>query len=389
MQESVRKKRGIFPLFLLVYVLVFIAVSAFLMTRLYKLLVSYEAAYQKSLPEGYAADAFTRIASGDTDGLRVLLADESTPGTDDFNNLQIVQDHIRSKSGAWDMPYDKDPGEPVARTQGKAVYEYSAGGMPFARLTLTEEPGALDYGFSSWRADTLNILDEACLPSEVTFHLPGDATAYVNGIPLDRKEYLLEDGERITLLDTLVAEKIVAEETIPTKKTVSVRGLFFDPKLAVRDADGNVIPAYRREDGVYEAADFFAPDDFVQSVSSYVEGMLEPWGLFFSRDGGYYNIQRYFLPGSPVDRYLPNVDVSWMQYHNRVAFENKRVENYRLFTDRCFSCDVHFEQIIGVGNNPEVRRWNTDMTWIFVRREGSDTWLLADMMTLTGSNHSS
>lgn len=149
MQAPVRKKHGIFPLFLLVYILVFTAVSAYFMTRLYKLLVSYESAYQKSLPERYAANAFARIASGNTDGLTVLLADESAPGADDFNNLQIVQDHIRSKSGTWDMPYDSDPGEPVSRTQGKAVYEYSAGGTPFARLTLTEEPGTLDYGFSS------------------------------------------------------------------------------------------------------------------------------------------------------------------------------------------------------------------------------------------------
>ena len=44
MRESVRKKRGIFPLFLLVYILVFTAVSAYFMTRLYKLLVSYESA---------------------------------------------------------------------------------------------------------------------------------------------------------------------------------------------------------------------------------------------------------------------------------------------------------------------------------------------------------
>lgn len=380
--ESVRK-RHVFRWFLLVYAGIFIAVIVFLMVRLHGILLSYETAYRKSLPEYYADDAFTRMSRGDFEGLTVTLADDSGPGDDDFNNLSIVRNFIRNKDGSWDEPYDKKPGEPVSRTQEKAVYEFSADGVPFVRLTLVEEPGTLDYGFSSWKADSLQLLDNACLPSEITIRLPSDANAYVNGIALN-KSHVTEDNAEIQLLHQLVSEGFLKEEELPTMKTVSVEGLFFDPEIRVKGKDGKEIACRVREDGVYDAADFFASDDLVADVSDYVEGMLEPWGLFFSRDGSYYNIQRYFWPGSPVDRYLPNVDVSWMQWHNRVAFENKHVDNYRQFNDRCFSCDIHFEQIIGVGDNPEVRRWNTDMTWIFVKPDWSQSFLLADLMTLPG-----
>ena len=382
--EAPVRKRRIFRWFLLVYVFLFLAVLTYLMGRLYRILESYESAYRKSLPEYYADDAFSKLSLGDFENLNVTLADGNAPGNDDFNNLSIVRDYICAKDTSWDEPYDKQPGEPVTRTQGKAVYEFCSDGMPFVRLTMVEEPGTLDYGFSSWKADALQLLDTACLPSEITIHLPSDATAYVNGTALD-KTHVTEDGETIGLLNTLVSEGFLKEDELPTKKTVSVEGLFFDVTVEVKDKDGKNIDCRVREDGVYEAAEFYAPDDFVADISSYVEGMLEPWGLFFSRDGGYYNIQRYFWPGSPVDRYLPKVDVSWMQWHNRVAFENKRVENYRLYNDRCFSCDIHFEQIIGVGDNPEVRRWNTDMTWIFVKPDRGNSYLLTDMMTLTGN----
>ena len=382
-EEPAPKKRRFFGWFLLLYVLTGAVVIACLMSRLHGILVSYEAAYRKSLPEYYADNAFSKIASGDFEDLMVSLADGNAPGNDDFNNLSIVRDYIRSKDTAWDAHYDKQPGEPVTRTQGKAVYEFCAEGKPFVHLTLTEEPGTLDYGFSSWKADSLQLLDTACLPSGITVHLPSDATASVNGIALDNIS-VTDDGEKLTLPENLVAAGILKEEELPTMKTVYTEGLFFDPQVTVRDANGEEIDCMLGADGIYEAAEFYAPDDFVKSVSSYVEGMIEPWGLFFSRDGSYYNIQRYFWPGSPVDQYLPKVDVSWMQWHNRVTFENKRVDNYRLYNERCFSCEVHFEQIIGVGDNPEVRRWNSDMIWIFVKPDWSESFLLADMMTLTG-----
>lgn len=383
LEDSGKKPRKYFRRFLLVYALLLAGVIAYLMSRLYGILLSYETAYRKSLPEYYADDAFSKISAGDFENLKVTLADGSTPGNDDFNNLSVVRSYVLGKSASWDREYDKDPGEPVSRTTGTVTYEFYAEGAPFVRLSLTEEPGTLDYGFSSWKADSLQVLDSACLPSTVTVHLPSDATVYVNGIATG-KNHVTDDGEKILLLQKLVSEGFLKEEELPTMKTVSVEGLFFDPEIVVKRKDGTEIPYHIREDGVCEAAGFFAPDSFVEGVSGYVEGMLEPWGLFFSRDGTYYNIQRFFWPGSPVDRYLPKVDVSWMQWHNRVAFDNKRVDNYRLYNDRCFSCDIHFEQIIGVGDNPEVRRWNTDMTWVFVKPDRGNSFLLADMMTLTG-----
>lgn len=383
-EDASPKKRRLFPWFLLFYTIAFVAGLSYLLVRLYGILLSYETAYQKSLPAYYADDAFTKISLGDLEGLNVTLADGGSPGNDDFNNLSAVQNFIRSKNNAWDFPYDKDPGEPVSRSQNRVVYEFHAESKPFVRLTLIEDPGTLDYGFSSWKADALQLLDPACLPSEITLHLPSDATVYIDGIAPDRT-HVSNDGEKIALLNNLTAGGFLKEEELPTMKTVTVTGLFFDPRIEIRGGDGKNIPYRIREDGVYEAADFFAPDDFVADISAYVEGMLEPWGLFFSRDGSYENIRRYFWPGSPVDRYLPNVDVSWMQWHNRVAFDNKRIENYRLYNDHCFSCDIHFEQIIGVGDNPEVRRWDTDMTWVFVKPEWSNSFLLSDIMTLTGS----
>ena len=382
-QEERGKKRRIFPLLLLLYFLICAGVIFYFMTRLHTILVSYQAAYEQSLPEYYLSDALAPVTEGQTEGLAVTLSDDTTPGNDTFNNIERLQEYIRSRLS--DGQYTC-PAEPVVRRAGEAVFEIASAGEAFALLTLTEQPGTLPYGFSSWKATSLKILDEAYLPSEIRLHLPSAATAYVNGIPLS-SDTVVSDQERITLLDTLIAENLIREETVPTMKTLAVQGVFIDPQVTVTDASGNEI-AYRiDENGMYEAAEFPAPDEFIAFVSPQTEGMLEPWGLFFSRDGAYYNIQRYFWPGSPVDRYLPKVDVSWMQYHNRVSFEDKRVENYRLYNENCFSCDVHFSQIIGVGDNPEVRRWDSDMTWIFIRPEGQATWFLADMMTLTGTQN--
>ena len=377
------RKRHLFRWFLLIYAALLICVITYLMARLHATLVSYEYAYRKSLPEHYAASAFSKISAGNFNHLTVTLADGSTPRKDDFNNADIIGKYIRSKNTSWNEPYHRNPGKPVSHTQGRIVYEFLADGEPFVRLTLAEEPETLDYGFSSWRAESVQLLDRGFLPSDITIHMPSDATASINGIPLG-PSHVTDDGEKPVLLNELVSEGLLKESELPTMKTVTATGLFPDPMVEIRQQDGTNIAFRIREDGVYEAAEFFAPDDFVKEASPYVEEMLEPWGLFFSRDGSYENIRRYFWPGSPVDRYLPNVDVSWMQWHNRVAFENKRVDNYRRYNDRCFSCDIHFEQVIGVGNNPEVRRWNTDMTWVFIKPDWSNSYLLTDMMTLTG-----
>ena len=109
------------------------------------------------------------------------------------------------------------------------------------------------------------------------------------------------------------------------------------------------------------------------------------WGRYFSRDGGYDAVRRFFVWGSPVDRTVPGADISWMQAHTGTEFAEERVENIRYYNDTCFICDVHFLQTILHNDPSRQREWETNVTWVFVRENADSEWKIADLVMNTGS----
>ena len=164
---------------------------------------------------------------------------------------------------------------------------------------------------------------------------------------------------------------------MPTLDTYTVEGIFPDVQVQMKTEDGKTVSCSKTDD-VYIAG-FEAEEAFAEEQRTHVISLFEPYATYFSGDAEGDVLHDIMLADSPAYKSASSADVSWMQEHDDVRLSEERAENFRKYSDNCYSCDIHFLQDI-YQNGEVVRTWDTNMTWILVK---DGDYLIADFVTKT------
>ncbi|MBQ6735037.1 MAG: hypothetical protein IJR00_09025 [Lachnospiraceae bacterium] len=362
--EEDRRRR--FPVFFLLFLLLVIGGGIFGILRIRQYVTHRMEVLEQSNPDPVAEALAAKLVSGDFQGLPVTIANgEEIAGETPFRELSRVAQFVRDKCSGKTTSVTA-----VAETETERTYRIDAGAEPVLFLTLAEKKNALEYGYSSWEGKGIHIPAEDLIPKTLYFRVPSGTVITLDGEVMG-EAYRKEEEEHIPLLAQLTALEIVSP---PTFLSYEIEGIFLDPQVRMTDAEEREIP-FEEEEYRYTAG-FTAPEGFAEEQEAWILSMIEPWGRYLTEDGGLGPAVARVRAGSPAYHTISKATVHWTAGHGGTSFADKSVDNFKVYSALCFSCDVHYKQTV---HFREGRLWDTHMTWVFVRKDESAPWLLADV----------
>ena len=259
--------------------------------------------------------------------------------------------------------------------ENKKVYLIKAGDQKVLKTVIERSEKKYAFGFTGWQEKETVLLSDAFPVSKLKVQIPQSDQLMVNGKTIGR-EYLVSEGDRISLLGRLIAEGYIGEQ--PTMDTYEIPGIFLKKEISATDTSGRTYDCILTAD-TYTGG-FDAPQAFIDEQYDRVIDMFEPYAFYFSGEAGSGALARIMLDDSPAYNSAISADVSWMQEHSDVEITEKKADNFKQYSDEAFSCDISFLQTIYQGEEA-VKTWDTNMTWIFVR--DGDNYYIADFVTKT------
>ena len=259
--------------------------------------------------------------------------------------------------------------------ENKKVYLIKAGDQKVLKTVIERSDKKYAFGFTGWQETETILLSDAFPVTTLRVQIPQSDQLMVNDKTIGR-EYLVSEGDRISLISRLIAEGFIGEQ--PTMDTYEIPGIYFSKNVKATDPSGQTYDCVLMAD-TYTGG-FDASQEFINEQYDRVIDMFEPYAFYFSGESGRSALARIMLDDSPAYNSAISADVSWMQEHSDVEITEKKAENFKKYSDEAFSCDISFLQTIYQGDEP-VKTWDTNMTWIFVR-DGED-YYIADFVTRT------
>lgn len=231
---------------------------------------------------------------------------------------------------------------------------------------LVKEGG---FGFDEWE------IKDAVFLNEYKILVPENSALKVNGKEVST-DYISSSQSMIPGMEVMYENGNPWQ--IPYMIEYTVSGFIKAPEVAVtHENTANDLAV--NDDGIYVYP--FSPDEtFAEDNTEWIISVAEDYGKYITKDSDFAEIANHLLAGSEVYSNIQTLEIRWYAEHESYEFNNQEVNNYKLYSDKCFSCDVHFQQIIFSGGKPT--EYNTDLNWTFVKKNGN--WLLAKMAIIAG-----
>lgn len=363
-------KKSRFKKGLLIAWLAFCAILAAALVLLFVFLSNYE----RSRPSDMIHRIVSAVEKGDLDDLH-LKTEDGTLLTDG----QILADPQEIASYILQKGADEEDGGITFRVvnaesdENHKVYLIKAGDKKILKTVIERSEKEYAFGFTGWQEKETILLSDAFPVTKLRMQIPQSDQLMVNGRTIGR-EYLVSEGDRINLLSRLISEGFISEQ--PTTDTYEIPGIFFQKEVKATDPSGRTYDCILTGDTY--AGGFDAPQEFIDEQYDRVIEMFEPYAFYFSGESGQGELARIMIDDSPAYNSATSADVSWMQEHSDVEITEEKAENFKKYSDDCFSCDISFLQTIYQDDDP-VKTWDTNMTWVFVRDD--EDFYIADFVT--------
>ena len=339
---------------LLVYFGVLIIISGVVIAVLWNFLKCFE--YSK--PDSVMAEIVELIQDGDGNSeITKYLGIADNP----FETKEIENEYFAqiTKDKEIDFRLITDESTDTLKT-----YHVKADGVNLMKISLKELSQEGGFGFDEWE------IKDAVFLNEYKILVPENATLLINGKDVS-SDYITSSESMVPGMEDLYNEG--NQWQIPYMVEYTVSGFIKEPQVSVVDNDVTTEISLN-EDGYY-VYPFSTNQDFPQENSEWIIGVTEAYGKYITKDAEFGEVSRHLLFGSEVFRNIQTLEIRWYAEHQSYEFKNQEVDNYKVYSDKCFSCDVHFQQIIYCSGEATV--YNTDLNWTFVKKNGN--WLIAKM----------
>ncbi len=344
----------------------FVLVIMILLTVLYIQMSNFE----RGLPEHELDRIIEELKNKNTAGIHFSAGGESGDG-ELFADDAFLGEFFSRKLSEAEPEYVRINSE---STDDEAVYMIRNEVGNLLKVRLAKKSGELEKSHTEWEETESIIESEELAVQTLTIQVPADCPVKIGGIEVPY-EYKMRAYITPGVLDNLAGAGIIHEQ--PYMDEYVVRGIFYDPQVTVTDHDGQE-KSCRLTGGIYVGG-FEADEGFVQEQTQRIMDMMESYGRYFSGDAPASVPGEIMLNDSPAIAYAKNVDISWMQAHDRAEITDKQAGNFRKYSDECYSCDIRFVETIYKDGEP-AKTWDTNMTWIMVR---DGDYFIADIITRT------
>lgn len=361
-----RHKISLFRLFMYLYTAVFIAALMFGVSLLNDFLTVYE----RSRP----VHAIDEYMLGVTDSFYQITVKNSIDiETLEFENEDSVRETIeKSCAEPHIYSYRKKSDE---YTDEKPVYLILADDKAFLKVTFSPESVRDKYDFPVWSLSSAEPLINLEYKPEhsVKALVPEYATLLINGTEVS-DSYISNAHVAVPQLEPI--SKYL--DKMPEMKEYTVSGLYDEPMVSACGKSGAELDS-SLENGEY-TFDFERSVELEKELTDYVVGMEKAYISFMINENragsdNFAALGKYMLSGTSIYRQISSCSVSSNNPFDSREDKLISAENFRSYSDECFSCDMVFN--VKLNQRFFSKEFTGNLRWYFVKSE--DKWLAVDM----------
>lgn len=348
--EKEKKKLTKFKKFLLIYSGVLVVLMIVFLIYVGNSLIKYENNQIEKYIENTIEDLEKSCKKGN---IKDYLGDLSNIEKSKYEkDSASIEDGLKDLFATGNVSYklsenSKDEENPIydVYINDKLIFQISLDGTEKAhRLGLLT--------FSVWKTKDITSKIENGI-YKYTISVPNNYKVTINGKELtkdDVKEELIDEG----------LAQISKYQNIPYLVEYEIDKLIMKPEIKIVDENGKEVSYEQKDTTITKDLAFKKISDSqtaLEEIKSAPEilKIAKDWSLFLSRDltgtlHGYHNISNYLISGSDLAKYAyswaTGVDITFISRHtlDNPAFTNERLENFEIYSDKAFSCEVYLEK---------------------------------------------
>ena len=317
-----------FALGMVIYAVVFLAITAVGLKVLWDFMDAYEQSRPMNTVKAYVAS---------------VTPEDMCAGSGDL--LDQLDENLRSKeesaaligeSAAGTLSYAKKSAE---SSEDRQVYVLRSGRQVIGEFAITAgEPDK--YGFRVWSVTEKSFDFSHLLGESVSVTVPADFRVSVSGTVLD-ESYITERDIPYTVL-----EEFYEDYTLPSLVTYTVNSFLGSVTLEVTDRDGN--PETISEDTDYNAFLPICSQDAAAELDTFTDGFLGRYVTFTSSannaaSANYARLLPYLVKGSELaNRLYTAIDGLQFAQSNGDSIQNIQVNRYADLGEGRYLCDLTY-----------------------------------------------
>ncbi|MCR5618994.1 MAG: hypothetical protein K6F65_02755 [Lachnospiraceae bacterium] len=359
-------KKSFFKVGLLIYFILG-CIGIFFFLRWFK---GYLIAYETALPSNGITEVKEAFESG---AIETVMSGENLVTASTYYNVFDYEAHIK------DLIVGKEITIEESSQSSKEVPRYviKAAGEPVTDVTL-KVVGQNNYDMDIWGCDRF-YPDEYCMSDDVyTITVPSDLIVNVSGRDLTSADIMKdENGNSVVKGIDIISNVTSYMNYVPTFTTYQVTGLWSNPDISARTADGT--PVELNFDGSEYTAPIQTDATVAAEINAIIPSIIEAYGKHFIgiNSGAVYN---YLLPDSEyraslstaMTNFYPTSHITSYDYYNISA------DNFVTYCDNCVSANIKFDLVVKFNSAAyQTKNEGSDAIWVFIKQ--GDTWYLADV----------
>ena len=219
-------------------------------------------------------------------------------------------------------------------------------------------------------ADT--FFDKGLYSYEIT--IPSNYKLYINNTEVDNSD-ITEEG------DVAGLERLTKYIEISKSKTYEIDNLVYEPTIKILDNNNKEVQ-YQVNSGKILISDEFKKVDNLESAKDYIKDGFNPmelaknYSLFLTNDlggslYGFYKFTPYLIKDSYMYEYLhgwaTQIDIHFVSNHRlkNPVFTNEKLENFEIYNENAFSCEVYLEKNMVVNGQDRVDKMHDRLYFIY------------------------
>lgn len=320
--------------------------------------------YEAALPKYDAQEAARMFEERDFEKIYSYQNPADFAGEDAATYAAYMSEFTKDGTITWGETYSSAENEKVysVRLDGKRLFEF----------TMLNTGMKDENGYDVWELSSVRTLGIST--GTRTVKAPSESTVYIDGKPLGEDAVIEKD----ILLDS--EEFLLGDEAkVPTMCVYQYEFCLGDPQVRVVDPQGRENPMTVDANGNVEAVRN-SDDSIKPQVEERVIEIVKAFANFTSEDLSQYKMLKLVRKGTNGYKKIEDFDNNWFGKHDGYAFENMTTDNYMIFSDDTFACDISFKYIIKYDDADDV---SYDAKYRFYFVERSDVWYMYDFLMQT------
>lgn len=383
MKTEKTKKLTKFKIFLIAYTIFLAILMLLFLGYISQSLIKYEKNQVENYLERQIKDLKIKSTNNQLEIIGLENIKTSKFEKEEINAIEILKELLTTKNITYKQKENN-------LEEDKPIFIIYADDTPILEMTLDgtkkeHRLGLLTY--SIWETIKIeNKLEEGIYNYKII--IPNTYQAFVNN-------QLLTEEEKIKQEENIVLQEILKFTNIPYNIIYEIKGFYKKPEIKVIDENNREI-IYEETDNVVlkevEYVKIANKKDALKEIKDAPDilKIAEDWSLYLTDDlggtlHGYHTIKNYLMEDSELLKFAykwaTNIDITFISNHTleKEVFTNERIENFEIYSEDAFSCEVYLEKNMNVKGNAHQDIMHDKMYFVYK----DNAWKLVNMASIT------